>query len=71
MTQRAELTWSVEQSMELIASRNRYRAELWRSPYNGEMLAATRWTTKAWAARDGQEIFGLFGARFKRYEAQP
>lgn len=32
-----------------------WRAELWRSPYNGKMLACTVWrTTKAAAAKDGK-----------------
>lgn len=42
------------------ATYRRYRAELWLSPWNGTLIASTRWTTKAWAARDGQRLFSAF-----------
>lgn len=35
-----------------------WRAELWYKPFNGHMLACTRWvSTRAWARRDGRRVF--------------
>lgn len=42
------------------ATYRKYRAELWLSPFNGTLIASTRWTTKAWAGRDGERIFAAF-----------
>ena len=45
-----------------------YRAELWVRPYEGWMVAATRYvSTRSWATRDGARVFGPFMAeRMKR-----
>lgn len=48
--------WTVER-----CESGRYCAELWRRPYNGVFLAATRAvSTRAAAAADGKRIFSGF-----------